>query len=71
MKKGIVLGLSILLLGCIWGWFALRQQGQVMEVPVVSEEKIQALCNAREPYAQDASVALQINGVRAAYVTAE
>ena len=71
MRKGIVLGISILFLGCICAWFAARQRGQVMEVPVISEEKAQDLCDTRAPYAQDESVSLQINGVRAAYVTAE
>lgn len=71
MRKGIVLGISILFLGCICEWFAARQRGQVMEAPVISEEKAQELCSTRESYAQDESVSLQINGVHAAYVTAE
>ena len=66
MRKGIVLGISILFLGCICEWFAARQRGQVMEAPVISEEKAQELCSTRESYAQDESVSLQINGVRAA-----
>ena len=71
MKKGMILGISLLFFAALWCFLAMWEQNRVMGVPAVTEAEAEELAGEREPFPQEAGAQLEINGVRAAYVGAE
>ncbi len=67
MKKKAALGFSLFLMAVLVLFFIVRQDSQIMDIPVFSGEKIAALEAAREPFAETVETTLQIDGVDAAY----
>lgn len=67
MNKKITLGISLLAVCLLCLYFGYQQKSQVMNAPVISEKKAALLQNERNPFGDETSAVLQIEGVDAAY----